>query len=170
METTLKEIKPEKIGDNTFKLIGADWMLITAGTQDSFNTMTANWGGLGYLWNKNVCFCFIRPPRYTYNFVEKTEIFTLSFFEEKYRDILKFCGANSGRDVNKIKKTGLIPVYSNSGAIYFEQARLALECKKIYFQDIISNNFIVSGIQTFYPKKDYHRMYIGEIVRCLAKE
>ena len=169
MKKNFQQIEPGKISDNVFNLIGSDWMLITAGQKDSFNTMTANWGGLGYLWNKNVCFCFIRPPRYTYDFVEKTKIFTLSFFEEKHRDILKFCGAKSGRNVNKIKETGLIPVHSDSGAIYFEQARLALECKKIYFQDIMPSNFIDSDIQTFYPKKDYHRMYIGEIIKCLVK-
>src|SRR3990172_5869286 len=71
--------------------------------------------------------------------------------------------------LNKIKETGLIPVHSNSGAIYFEQARLALECKMIYFHDITPNNFIDSDIQIFYPKKDYHRMYIGEIIKCLVK-
>ncbi|MBI5049112.1 MAG: flavin reductase [Deltaproteobacteria bacterium] len=169
METVFKEITPENINDNVFGLIGTDWMLITAGTQDNFNTMTANWGGLGYLWNKNVCFCFIRPPRYTYDFMEKTDIFTLSFFEEKYRDILKFCGAKSGRDVNKINETGLVPVHSDSGAINFKQARLTLECKKVYFHDITPNNFLDSAIPAFYPKKDYHRMYIGEIMRCLAK-
>ena len=169
MKKNFQETEPRKISDNVFNLIGSDWMLITAGQKDSFNTMTANWGGLGYLWNKNVCFCFIRPPRYTYDFMEKTEIFTLSFFEEKHRDILKFCGAKSGRDVNKIKETGLIPVHSNSGAIYFEQARLSLECKMIYFHDITPNNFIDSDIQIFYPKKDYHRMYIGEIIKCLVK-
>lgn len=169
MAGTFREIQPNTINANVFKLIASDWMLVTAGTRESFNTMTANWGGLGYLWNKNVCFCFIRPPRYTYDFVEKTSIFTLTFFEEKYRDILKFCGAKSGRDVDKIKETGLVPVYSDSGAIYFEQARLVLECKKIYFQDITPNNFLDSVIPSFYPKKDYHRMYIGEIIRCRAR-
>lgn len=170
MANTFQETQPHVINDNTFKLIGADWMLITAGTRDSFNTMTANWGGLGYLWNKNVCFCFIRPPRHTYKFMESADTFTLTFFEEKYRDILKLCGAKSGRDIDKIKETGLIPVYSDSGAIWFEQARLVLECKKVYFQDIIPSNFLDSGIPSFYPKRDYHRMYIGEIIKCLEKQ
>lgn len=169
MDTKFKETQQDKISDNIFKLIEKDWMLITAGTKDNFNTMTANWGGLGYLWNKKVCFSFIRPTRYTYEFVERAQVFTLSFFEEKHRDILQFCGAKSGRDVNKIKATGLVPVHSNSGAVYFEQARLVFECKKIYFQDINPRNFIDPKLEPLYPKKDYHRMYIGEIVKCLAK-
>lgn len=170
MISTFQEIKPHIINDNVFQLIGADWMLITAGTRKGFNTMTANWGGLGYLWNRNVCFCFIRPPRYTYKFMERTDIFTLTFYEEKDRGILKLCGAKSGRDVDKIKETGLVPVFDDSGAIWFEQARLVLECKKVYFQDITPKNFLDSGIPPFYPKKDYHRMYIGEIIRCLKKK
>lgn len=169
MSSEFKEIEPGLITDNAFKVIGADWMLITAGTPQDFNTMTANWGGLGYLWNKNVCFCFIRPQRHTYSFVEKADTFTLSFFDEKHRDILNFCGSRSGRDVNKVKETGLVPVHSSSGGIYFEQARLILECRKIYFQDIVGKNFLDQKIQTFYPTKDYHRMYIGEVVRCFVR-
>mgnify|MGYP001587968710 FL=1 len=169
MSSDFKEIEPGQITDNAFKLIGTDWMLITAGTPQGFNTMTANWGGLGYLWNKKVCFCFIRPQRHTYDFVEKEDTFTLSFFDEKHRDILNFCGAKSGRDVNKVKETGLVPVHSSSGGIYFDQARLVLECKKIYFQDVDERNFLDQKIETFYPNKDYHRMYIGEVVRCLVR-
>jgi flavin reductase (DIM6/NTAB) family NADH-FMN oxidoreductase RutF len=80
-----KEIKPELLTDNPFKLINKDWMLITAGTPDKFNTMTASWGGLGVLWERKVAICFIRPNRYTYEFVERSENFTLSFFEEQHR-------------------------------------------------------------------------------------
>ena len=169
MSNKFKEIEPGMITDNAFKLIGSDWMLITAGTQSGFNTMTANWGGLGYLWNKKVCFCFIRPQRYTFDFVEKAEIFSLSFFEEKHKSILEFCGAKSGRDVNKVNETGLTPIFSDSGAIYFDQARLVLECRKIYSQDIDAKHFLDQNLQAFYPKKDFHRMYIGEVVRCLNK-
>ncbi|HHW47161.1 MAG TPA: flavin reductase family protein [Clostridiaceae bacterium] len=164
------EIKPEQITDNTFKLIGSDWMLITAGTLDAYNTMTASWGGLGVLWNKNVCFCFVRPTRYTYGFMEKADTFTLSFFDEDYRDALRFCGSHSGRDVDKAAKTGLTPAQSGNGSVYFNEARMVIECRKLYFQDIDPANFLDPGIEKNYSQKDYHRMYIGEIVRCLQKK
>jgi len=164
------EIKPVQITDNTFKLIGSDWMLITAGTLDAYNTMTASWGGLGVLWNKDVCFCFVRPTRHTYGFMEKADTFTLTFFDEDYRDALKFCGSHSGRDVDKAAKTGLTPVQSSSGSVYFNEARMVIECRKLYYQDIDPANFIDPSIDKNYSLKDYHRMYVGEIIKCLQKK
>ncbi|MCI4624808.1 MAG: flavin reductase family protein [Candidatus Magnetoovum sp. WYHC-5] len=163
------ELSVEDVKDNPFKLFNKDWALVTAGTDEQFNTMTVSWGGLGILWNKKICFCVIRPQRYTYSFVEKSETFTLSFFAEPYRQSLLFCGTKSGREVDKISQTGLKPVF-NKDAIYFEEARLVFVCKKIYFQDITPNNFLLPEIDDNYPQKDYHRMYLGEIVQCLQKE
>jgi flavin reductase (DIM6/NTAB) family NADH-FMN oxidoreductase RutF len=158
----------ESLSDNVFKLVGTDWMLITAGTPLSFNTMTGAWGGLGILWDKRVCFCVVRPTRHTYSFLEASEFFTLSFFEDRYRDVLTYCGTKSGRDVDKIAQTGLSPAFDGN-VIYFGEARLVFVCRKIYTQDIIPGNFVDSGIEKFYPNKDYHRMYVGEILRCLQK-
>jgi len=160
-------LDPLKIDDNVFKLLDRDWMLITAGSMDSFNTMTASWGGMGVLWNKNVCFCVVRPTRYTYNFMEKSDYFTLSFFTEKYRSVLNFCGTHSGRDVNKIEKTGLTPLEGNNGVVFFDEARLVIEARKIYFQDLNPENFLDDSIDENYPEKDYHRMYLDEIIRVL---
>jgi len=171
MEKAFKNIDVKLIKDNTFKLIGTDWMLITAGTKSSFNTMTASWGGFGILWDKPVTFCFIRPQRYTYEFVEKNDFFTLTFFEEKYRDILELCGTKSGRDIDKIKATGLVPLETERGNIYFEQAQMVLECQKIYNDDIKPENFIISEIETrIYPARDYHRLYIAEIINALVSK
>ena len=163
------KVEPKEIKDNPFKIIGSDWMLITAGDMNSFNTMTAAWGGLGVLWHKNVCYTYIRPTRYTYEFMEKNDNFTVSFFEESYRKTLNFCGTNSGRDVDKVKETGLTPVEDPSGSIYFEEARLVLVCKKLYFQDLDRNNFLDPGIEKHYPEKDYHRLYVGEILTSYVK-
>ncbi len=169
MTTEFKETTPPEIADNPFTLIGSDWMLVTAGTPDAYNTMTASWGGMGVLWNKNVCFCFIRPSRYTFEFMERSGSYTLSFFDESYRKMLNFCGSRSGRDVNKATATGISPVSTPSGIVYFAEARLVLECRKIYFQDMDPAMFLSPDIEKNYPQKDYHRMYIGEIVRCLKK-
>jgi flavin reductase (DIM6/NTAB) family NADH-FMN oxidoreductase RutF len=165
----LNKINPEEIGDNPFTLIGTDWMLITGGVIKSFNTMTASWGGLGVLWNKRVCYIFVRPTRYTYEFIEQRDVFTLSFFEEEYRNALNFCGTKSGRNVDKIAKTGLSPVEDQSGAVYFDEARLVLVCKKIYFQNIIPEQFLDPEIDKNYPEKDYHRMYVGQILQAYRK-
>lgn len=165
-----KEIKPESIQDNPFSAIGKGWMLITAGTLKNYNMMTASWGGFGVLWHKNICFCVIRPHRYTYGFMEKAKYFSLSFFDKKYKSILEFCGSKSGRDVDKTKETGLTPAKDRTGAVYFKEARLVIICKKIYFQQIDPKNFLDPKIEENYPKKDYHRMYVGEIVCCLIKD
>lgn len=157
-----------RIDENVFKLIGSDWMLITAGEKDSFNTMTASWGGMGVLWNKPVSYIFVRPTRYTYEFLEKNKSFSLSFFDETHRKALSVCGTKSGRDTDKVKEAGLTPVVSENGIVHFDEAKLVLECSKIYYQDIDSSNFLDPVIEGFY-NKDYHRMYIGEITNIIKK-
>jgi len=159
-----------KIELPVFDKIGNDWFLITAVELTQFNTMTASWGTLGVLWNKPIAICFIRPTRQTYNFMEDSDVFSLSFFENKHRKILNYCGSNSGRDVDKIKNTGLIPVKLENGAIGYEQANLILECKKVYFDDIKPVFILPDEVdEKNYPNKDYHRMYIGEIISIYKK-
>jgi flavin reductase (DIM6/NTAB) family NADH-FMN oxidoreductase RutF len=158
-----------KIQENVFDLIGNQWMLITAGNEDKFNTMTASWGGLGFLWNVPVSYIFIRPQRFTYQFVEASEYFTLCFFEPEYKKILSYCGSRSGKDEDKVKACGLIPEITAHGSVYFEQAKLVLECRKLYHTDIDPSNFTEQSIQRNYPLKDYHRMYIGKIINCMVK-
>jgi flavin reductase (DIM6/NTAB) family NADH-FMN oxidoreductase RutF len=162
----LHKIEPKDISQNPFTLIDDDWFLLTAGDTHAFNTMTASWGGMGILWNKPVIFCFVRPQRYTYKFMESNEFFTVSFFDESFRSALNLCGKVSGRQTDKMKATGLKPFESPKGSIFYEQASLLIECRKLYFSDILPENFLNEGIKANYPKKDYHRMYIGEITSC----
>lgn len=170
IETIFQRISPEIIHDNMIDLINNKWMLITAGEIKKFNTMTASWGSIGVLWNKPIAICFIRPTRYTYEFANRSNIFTLSFFPEKYRKILNYCGSKSGRDVNKIEATGLEPLITHNQGITYEQARLCIECRKIYTDDLDPGNFLLPEIDAKnYPRKDYHRMYIGEILNCYTK-
>lgn len=161
------DVKNLKI--DPFEYVGSKWMLITAGNGEGFNTMTASWGTLGVLWNKSVSQCFIRPSRYTYEFIERDDTYTLCFFDEKYRAALSLCGAKSGRDVDKVKETGLTPVVHPSGAVYFKEAELVLVCRKLYHEDIDPANFKTSEIEKNYPQNDYHRMYTGEIIEALVK-
>lgn len=164
-----KPIAPEAIQDNPFHLIGKEWMLVTAGDDKNFNTMTASWGGVGVLWGKNVCFVFIRPSRYTYEFIEKADGLTLSFFTEEYRAALKLCGSKSGRDVDKCEETGLTPYALSNGNVAFSQARLVLNCRKLYWQDMAPSQFLDLAIEKNYNGQDYHRMYVCEIVEALEK-
>jgi flavin reductase (DIM6/NTAB) family NADH-FMN oxidoreductase RutF len=169
MSGKLLPINVFNITDNTFKLIAKDWMLVTAGKLESFNTMTASWGTFGELWHKKICVCFVRPVRHTYQFMEESDTFTLTFFGEEHRDALKFCGSHSGRDVNKMAQTGLTPAATETGSVYFKEARLVIECRKIYIHDLDPANFLDPAIDKEYPDKDYHRMYIGEVIQVLRK-
>lgn len=165
-----KSLEPEQITDNFIRAIGDEWMLITAGTPDNFNTMTASWGSVGVLWNLPVAICFIRPTRHTYHFTETQDYFTLSFFTDQHKDILSYCGSHSGKNVDKIAETGLQPMLTDNLSIGFEQSRLCLECRKIYFDDLKPAHFLMPDTDDkFYPGKDYHRMYIGEIRNAYIK-
>lgn len=164
-----KAVAPETLKDNPFTLIGGDWMLVTAGDGQKFNTMTASWGGLGFLWNRNVAFSFIRPQRYTFEFMEKNDYYTLSFYPKDMKPALGLCGARSGRDCDKVKLAGLTPVFDEA-APYFEQARLVLVCKKLYGQMMTPESFLTDETAAMYKDGDYHKVYVGEIVKALIKE
>ena len=165
----MKEINIKELKESAVSLFDDRWALITAGNAESYNTMTASWGALGELWNKDVCFCFIRPQRYTYEFIEREDYFTVSIFPDEYKKALSYCGRFSGRDVDKAKETGLTPCCVGN-SVSFEQAEIVLLCKKLAFQDIKPEGFLDETIDSScYPAKDYHRMYIGEIVSCFVK-
>lgn len=154
-------------GENVWKLIGDDWMLVTAGSMESWNTMTASWGGLGHLWNMDVAFAFVRPSRHTLGFMERSEGFTLSFFGPERREALNICGSTSGRDTDKARAAGIAPrAFSAVGVparVSFEEARLVLSCRKVYAQDLDPACAIDRRIADNYPKGDWHRLYVGAI-------
>ena len=128
----MKEIKATEIKDNLVKLISKDWMLVTAGTKDNFNTMTANWGFIGELWFKDMVEVFIRQQRYTKEFVDREKYFTLSFFPAEYKKNLSVLGTKSGRDMDKMHESGLTPIQLESGHITFSEAKLVIECRVVY--------------------------------------
>jgi flavin reductase (DIM6/NTAB) family NADH-FMN oxidoreductase RutF len=171
MESILKPISVKTLKDNVFKLLDNDWMLITAGNKESFNTMTASWGTFGILWNKPIAIGFIRPHRFTFEFVNKAEYFTLTFFTEQHRETLNYIGSHTGRTSDKIKDTGLHILTTEHGSIYYSEARLVMECKKLYVDDLKEENFVINSlVKDIYPSKDFHRFFIGEIVNCLCTD
>lgn len=162
----MKEISTSEFKDNMFDAIGKEWMLVTAGTPDKFNMMTASWGGIGVLWGKPVAFIFIRPERYTYGFIEKGDTLTLSFLGSEHKSAHKVCGSQSGRDTDKVKATGLKPVVTAEGNITYQQARLTLECRKLYADMIEPDNFIdTTSIARWYGEAQggFHKMYVLQI-------
>ena len=163
-----KAIAPIELNENIFTLIGKDWMLVTAGTPERFNTMTASWGGAGVLWNKNVCHVYVRPSRYTYEFIENSGELTLSFFNEDMRDALKFCGSHSGRDCDKVKECSLTPIPCGD-CVSFDEARLIIKCRVLYKQDMREDCFIDKALLSNYKDGDFHRAYTCEIEEILIK-
>ena len=120
----------------------------------------------GWLWNKPVAFVFVRPERYTYEFIEKSDYLTLSFLGEENKKIHAVCGSKSGRNTDKVKETGLKPVFTEGGNVVFEQARLSLECKKLYADGIKPECFLdKESLEKWYggAHGGFHKMYIVEI-------
>ncbi len=170
MEDLFYSIQPEEVQENLFKLIGTDWMLICAGKPGHYNMMTASWGCAGVLWKKPVAVVFVRPQRHTFLFIEENPRFTLNFFGEEHRETLKLCGTRSGRDIDKMNIPGLNAVETPSEGLVFGQASLALECRKIYYDDIKPEFFLSFDQEKIYPQKDYHRFFIGEITKVWKRK
>ena len=164
-----KEINVRELKDDFVKMISNDWALLTAGTKDNFNTMTVSWGGIGELWGKDVCFVFVRPQRYTYEFMEKNDYFSLSFFGGEYKKELGICGSKSGRDIDKMAETGFLPV-DFENAVGYEQAKVNVVLKKLAYQDMKPDGFIDESIMNNYANNDFHRVYVGEIVKVVLND
>lgn len=163
------EFPIEELNKNPFEMIGKDWMLVTAELSGRVNAMTASWGGMGVMWGKNVAFVVIRPTRYTKEFIDASETFSLAFLDESHRKTLGYFGAVSGRDEDKIAKAGLTVMHEGHTP-YFEEADTVLICRKLYVQAFDAACFIDrEPDERWYPEKDYHTMYIAEIVKALKK-
>ena len=166
----LKPIQLDEFSPRVLDLWDNQWLLLTSGdySKDEYNTMTVAWGSLGVMWNRPFAQVVVRPTRYTYNFMENFDTFTLCAFPEEYKDDLQLLGTKSGRDGDKISETSLrITASETVSAPSCEQAELVIECKKLYWQDFNPENFIDKKIDLNYPKKDYHRIYFGEILNIL---
>lgn len=168
--SNFKEIQPQEFVYSPFKLIGEEWMLITAEKEGKTNTMTASWGGLGVMWGKNVAYIAIRPQRYTKEFIDNSDNFSLTFFDDSFKKALGYLGAKSGRDEDKIGKTGL-HIEHIDGVPSFSEAKIAILCKKLYAQKYQPECFIATELNDqCYPDKDHHTLYIAEVTKILVKE
>ncbi len=170
----MKEIAFSELKFNPMTMIAKEWMLVTAGNADGYNTMTASWGHLGAIWGHGgglpTAVIYLRPQRYTKEFVDRQERFTLTVFPEEYKKALGYLGSHSGRDEDKVAATGLTPVFEVDYT-YFAEAKLVLVCRKLYRQTMTPDGFVdKSIIGEHYPNADFHDMYIGQIEKVLVSE
>lgn len=171
----MKEISVSELQMNPMTMIAKEWMLVTAGNQDrGYNTMTASWGHLGSIWGHGgglpTAVVYLRPQRYTKEFVDREELFTITVFPEEYKKALGYLGSHSGRDGDKVAVAGLTPVFEGDYT-YFAEAKLTLVCRKLYRGTIQPEGFFDQRmVEEYYPDKDFHDLYIGEIIKVLVKD
>lgn len=165
-----KNIDIKELKESAVDLFDTKWALFTAGDKDEYNMMTVSWGMLGELWNKDVCAVFVRPQRHTFKFTENGEHFTLTFLPDEMKNVLSFCGSKSGRDVDKVKETGLTPLFEGD-YIAYKEAEITICCKKLYAQKIERECFVDKSLDDKnYAANDRHTMYICEIEKVLVNE
>ena len=171
----MREIPVQQLSLNPMTKIAKEWMLITAGTEaDGYNTMTASWGHLGSVWGHGggmpTAVIYVRPQRYTKEFVDREPLYTLSFFPPEQHEALLYLGTHSGKDEDKVANAGLTPAFGE-GYTYFEQASLVLVCRKIYRAPLREEYFLDRQVmEKAYPERDFHDLYIGEIVKVLVND
>ncbi len=165
----MREIAAENINENIFKLIGKDWMLVAAEKDGKTNAMTASWGFAGVMWGKNCLITAIRPQRYTKEFIDGSDTFSITILPDGYRDTLNYFGSVSGRDEDKIAKSGLT-VEKCENTPYFAEGKLVFICRKMFAQEIKAESFIdKEAFEKWYPNNDLHTLYVAEIVKVLEK-
>lgn len=169
----MKEIPVKELTINPMEMIAHRWMLISAGDEKACNTMTASWGGLGSLWGHGgglpVSTIYVRPQRYTKKFIDEQEYYTISFYPQEFKEKLGYLGSHSGKDEDKVAKVGMKTVIDGKG-IWYEGAELVMVCRKLYRAPIVEEGFLDKAIvDDSYPARDFHDMYIGEIVKVLVK-
>ena len=148
---------------NSFGVFDRDWALVTAGDIGKFNTITISWGGLGTLWSKPVATVYVKPIRYTHQFMENSDYFTVSFFREEYRQALGLLGSRSGRDGDKVSAAGLTPVQIDK-SVTFKEASVTLLCRKIYRQELDTAAMPTDVVHSYYDSEAPHTMYSGEVI------
>lgn len=171
----LKRIDVNTLKFNPMDMIAHEWMLVTAGNdRRGYNTMTASWGHLGSIWGHNgglpTSVIYIRPQRFTKEFVDREEYYSLTFFPEQYKKALGYLGSHSGRDGDKVAAVGLSPVFDER-TTWFAESKLVLICRKLYRAPILEEGFCDKKLMNeAYPNRDFHDMYVGEIVEAYVDE
>ncbi|WP_300279996.1 flavin reductase [Peptacetobacter sp.] len=167
----LKKIDLKDLSINPFTLLNTDWALLMAGDKNSFNSMTVSWGGMGVLWRKNVTTVYVRQSRYTKEFMDNSDFYTLTFLKDDFKEQLSLLGTKSGRDIDKMNVEGLNLIDIENGFAY-EESKLVFVCKKLFKNDLKESQFLVDNLfnECYSDPEDIHTMYVGEIVDCYISE
>lgn len=165
-----QEIAPDEIDINAVKMIDKDWMVVSAGKEGDMNLMTISWGSLGELWNRPVMTVYVSTNRYTHEFMEKNDCFTVTHFPESMRQKLAYLGRVSGRDEDKVAGAGLTVEFTELGNPIYAEADLAIECRKIYAQQF-DRDRLPEDVRQWYENSNLgiHYFYVGEIVHVWKK-
>lgn len=176
MNKSFVSINPKDIKENPIKLFGDDWAVVAAGTRGDFNELTVSWGALGDAWwdNMPLAIIFVSATRHTHSYLESHDTFSINIFPREYRKALAYIGSHTGKDEDKVAATGLDVDFTDNETPVFPQARLVIECRKVYAHDLDREKFSESLIGNYNQKKFQgvvpHTVYFGEIINCWIKE
>ena len=155
-----------ELNTEIFGLFKKRWGLVTVGDEKKFNTMTVSWGGLGTIWGRPVATVYVRTSRYTHEFMDNDDYFTVSFYPEDKKQILGVLGSKSGRDIDKMHESGLTPVKAGE-SMTFKEAETTIVCKKLFKQRVELSNIPQDIVEQYYSTDAPHDMYIGEVVAII---
>ncbi|MEY8386046.1 flavin reductase [Oscillospiraceae bacterium 38-13] len=168
----LHSLDPKLAAPALLPALGTANALLTAGDRAQCNTMTIGWCQTGRLWGLQTCTVYVRPERYTYQFMESAGHFSVCVLPDTEKATMAFCGSKSGRQFNKIKECGLTLRYGAGDTPFFEEAELVLICRKLYVQDMDPAAVLPAGKESILPyygqKGGWHRIYTGEIVEAFS--
>ncbi len=164
------QLNPSAWNENIFALLDNQWVLVAAQKEDAVNAMTASWGGFGILWNEQVATIYVRQSRYTRTFLDTADTFSLTVYDKSYQPMLNdVMGQKSGRDIDKIKHSGLTLSHLNKTPV-FDQARLAFVCEKLYRHQMTEDEFCNRAyFDKYYTGGDFHTIYIAKIKAMYQK-
>lgn len=159
--------------ESPFTFFKGQGLLLAVGDKDNNNAMTIGWGALGNVWSKlgpNTVTVYVAEGRYTYEFMEKYDYFTVMAFDKEDAPILGYMGTHSGRDGDKAAHLGLHTLYTENGTPYYQEAELVLECKILYRAPFVKEG-MSEDVKKFYENFDagVHHIYIGNVVGAWIK-
>lgn len=163
-----EKVEFKSIQNLCYEKLGTEGALILVGNKEEHNNMTIGWATSGILWSKPVVISYVKPTRYTFDFCNKFDTFSICYFDNQ-KDILRECGTKSGRDVNKDELCNLHAIELD-GEIAYEEATVVIVCKKIYQDDFKKDHFLDMSIyQKRYSDDLPHRFYVGEVLNVYKK-
>lgn len=164
-----REIGSFEAFEETMEKMRSDGILLVAGYPP--NPMTIGWGTLGTVWSRPVFQVLVRPTRYTFGLMEDSQAFTVNILSNDYQKEILLCGTRSGQDLDKAASCGFTMVKGETTTVfYIQQSTLHYECRIIHKHLLDASALDLAIIETYYPLRDFHMVYYGEIVGVYRNE